>query len=148
VSASVRREISSGTKLSRPTSSSFYARLENLLAFRALLACSLDVSQLAIFAYLFRPLAFRALDGAPHLYRLRWHEKLPRYGANLLRLSKSAVEENDHIGVEDPECANQLMSAVRYFLTEWSRRMPTQKLGLRLDSPSEQLRALLLRRSG
>jgi hypothetical protein len=79
---------------------------------RALLACSLDVSQLAIFAYLFRLLAFRALDGAPHLYRFRWHEKLPRYGANLLRLSKSAVEEDYHILNGRPEVPTTLCQRV------------------------------------
>lgn len=31
---------------------------------------------------------------------------------------KDAVEENDHLGIEDPNCANHLMSAARYFLTE------------------------------
>ena len=32
--------------------------------------------------------------------------------------NKGAVEENDHLGIEDPNCANHLMSAARYFLTE------------------------------
>ncbi len=32
--------------------------------------------------------------------------------------NKDAVEENDHLGTEDPKCANHLMSAARYFLTE------------------------------
>lgn len=32
--------------------------------------------------------------------------------------SKDAVEEEDHLGIEDPKCANHLMSAARYFLTE------------------------------
>lgn len=32
--------------------------------------------------------------------------------------SKDSVEEDDHVGIEDPGCANHLMSAARYFLTE------------------------------
>lgn len=32
--------------------------------------------------------------------------------------NKDAVEEHDHLGIEDPNCANHLMSAARYFLTE------------------------------
>ena len=32
--------------------------------------------------------------------------------------NKDAVEEDDHLGIEDPKCANHLMSAARYFLTE------------------------------
>ena len=32
--------------------------------------------------------------------------------------NKGAVEENDHLGIEDPSCANHLMSCTRYFLTE------------------------------
>lgn len=31
---------------------------------------------------------------------------------------KDQVEENDHLGMEDPACENHLMSAARYFLTE------------------------------
>ena len=32
--------------------------------------------------------------------------------------TKDAVEEDDHLGIEDPKCANHLLSGVRYFLTE------------------------------
>jgi phage terminase large subunit len=32
--------------------------------------------------------------------------------------NKDAVEENDHLGIEDPKCPNHLMSAARYFLME------------------------------
>jgi phage terminase large subunit len=32
--------------------------------------------------------------------------------------SKDSVEENDHMGIEDPACDNHLMSAARYFLME------------------------------
>ncbi len=32
--------------------------------------------------------------------------------------NKGAVEENDHLGIEDPNCPNHAMSAVRYFLME------------------------------
>ena len=31
---------------------------------------------------------------------------------------KASVEEDDHLGIEDPGCANHAMSAARYFLTE------------------------------
>ncbi len=31
---------------------------------------------------------------------------------------KDSVEEDDHLGLEDPACANHAMSAARYFLTE------------------------------
>lgn len=32
--------------------------------------------------------------------------------------NKDSAEANDHLGIEDPACANHLMSAARYFLTE------------------------------
>jgi hypothetical protein len=32
--------------------------------------------------------------------------------------NKDAVEEDTHLGTEDPNCPNHLMSAARYFLTE------------------------------
>jgi hypothetical protein len=31
------------------------------------------------------------------------------------------VEEDDHLGMEDPRCANHLMSAARYFLMEMAK---------------------------
>jgi len=40
------------------------------------------------------------------------------YESYAWKRNKSAVEEDDHLGMEDPKCANHSMSAARYFLTE------------------------------
>jgi phage terminase large subunit len=40
------------------------------------------------------------------------------YESYAWKRNKGAVEEDDHNGIEDTKCANHLMSAARYFLTE------------------------------
>jgi phage terminase large subunit len=40
------------------------------------------------------------------------------YESYAWKRNKNSVEEDDHLGMEDPKCPNHLMSATRYFLTE------------------------------
>lgn len=40
------------------------------------------------------------------------------YESYAWKRNKGGVEEDDHLGIEDPKCSNHLMSGARYFLTE------------------------------
>lgn len=40
------------------------------------------------------------------------------YQSYAWKRNKDSVEDNDHLGIEDPGCDNHLMSAARYFLSE------------------------------
>lgn len=54
--------------------------------------------------------------------------------------NKDAVEENDHLGIEDPKCANHLMSAARYFLTAMVKANADPEADLRREGQMQHNR--------